>query len=59
MPRYIFKKEKDLDNKFDTTAVEITVDTESLPNILMAFEEFLKGSGFSIRGTLEIVEDEE
>lgn len=58
MPKYIFKKEKDPNNTFDNTTVEITVDTELLDDILVAFKEFLLGSGFYIGGEIEISEEE-
>lgn len=58
MPKYIFKKEKDLNNTFDNTTVELAVDTESQDEILTAFEEFLRGCGFYFDGTIELVKDE-
>lgn len=58
MPKYIFKKLKDESNKFDTATVEITVETEDLGEVLQAFEEFLKGSGFHFKGSVDISDEE-
>ena len=58
MPKYIFKKEKDRENRFDNTTVEIAVETESRDEILPAFEEFLRGCGFYIKDTIEVVMEE-
>ena len=58
MPKYTFKKEKDPENTFDNTTVELTVDTVSREEILTAFEEFLRGCGFYFDGTIEVVSDE-
>ena len=58
MPKYIFKKLKDENNDFDTTTVELTVESENLGDVVEAFEEFLRGSGFHPRGSLDFIEDD-
>jgi len=56
---YKFIKEQDLDNQYDTTRVEVQCNATSLPDILEAFESFLRGSGYVFTGTLDIVTEEE
>jgi|CXWL01.1.fsa_nt_gi hypothetical protein len=58
MSKFIFIKEQDKDNHFDTTTVRIESDTVSLPELLNDFEDFLRGAGFRFDGSLEIVDDE-
>lgn len=57
-----FKKERDLDNSFDTSEVILKSYSNILPDILEDFEGFLRACGFVFDGTIEIVpniEDEE
>lgn len=57
MSKYIFIKEKNKDNKFDNTNVIIEVETESLNDLVDAFEEYLLACGFKFPGsTLDLVE---
>lgn len=56
---YIFKHQRDPENRFDTTDITFEVDTVSLAELVQAFEHFLKASGFSFDGQLEVVSDEE
>jgi hypothetical protein len=58
MARYTFIKEKDFKNVFDSTKVTVEIDCVSLNEVLEAFEDFLKGSGFILKGKVEIIEDE-
>jgi hypothetical protein len=57
MPKYIFKKERDLDNRFDSSTVEFNVDTESLEELITEFTLFLKAVGFQFDGELQLVEE--
>lgn len=58
MSIYKFIKEKDETNRFDNTRVEVEVDDVCLPEIIKAFEDFLRGCGFAFDGELDIVEDD-
>lgn len=58
MPTYKFKKERELENKFDTTMVEMTCDTCSLDVLLESFEEFLIACGFDRDIKLENVKND-
>ena len=44
--QYKFIKEKDPDNRFDTTRVTIECDTVDKQELLEAFYDFLDGCGF-------------
>jgi uncharacterized membrane protein len=46
MPKYEFKKIKDPENQFDITNVSIEVESESMNDVIEAFEEFLAACGF-------------
>lgn len=59
MSKYKFVKYKDIENSYDTTKVIIQLDANSLPELLEAFEDFLRASSFSFDGHLEIVKDDE
>lgn len=48
MAKYIFKKIRDPENKFDNVDLEMTVDTISKNEIIDAFREFLLGCGYQI-----------
>lgn len=56
MGSYIFKKEQDIDNRFDNYTLEMRSTDVSLIELLENFEAFLRGCGFHFTGTLEIVE---
>ena len=38
--------------------VEVTTESESLSEVISAFEDYLRGCGFQVDGHLDIVEDE-
>jgi hypothetical protein len=42
----------------DGTTITMTFEANYLPDVLMNIKHFLQGVGFSIRGELEVVEDE-
>jgi glycine cleavage system regulatory protein len=50
----LFKKEKDLENPYDFTEVVVSVESDSLSDIVEGFVGFLKASGFSLED-LEVV----
>lgn len=56
---YVLKKKRDPDNRFDTTYVIHVIETENLEDLLDGFTEFLKGCGFSIKGRIGILDEEE
>ena len=56
---YKFIKEQDKTNHFDNTRIEVQCDAVSLPDILEAFEYFLKGCGFEFKGNVDIIPIEE
>lgn len=56
--QYVFMKKLDVTNEYDRTGVRIECTGESnLSDLLEAFEEFLKASGFIFRGQIELVDD--
>ena len=57
--KYILKKIKDPDNpEHDITNVSIEFETCELSKVLECMEDFLRASGYTIKGNL-IIEDEE
>lgn len=58
MNKFKFIKYRNEDNEFDRTKVVHIVEAGTLPELLEAFEDFLKGCAFSFEGQLEVVEDE-
>lgn len=42
----IFKKTRNKSNEFDNTDITHEVDAQTLPEIIEAFEYFLRGAGF-------------
>lgn len=58
---FIFKKQRDESNEFDTTTVTIESNAVSLPDILSDFKDFLMASGYVIspEDTLIIYKDGE
>lgn len=58
MTKYKFIKYKDKHNEFDTTNVLIQTETVILDDLLESFKEFLLASGYSIKGDIEIVDNE-
>lgn len=58
MNRYTFIKTRDVQNPYDITEINMTVETESLPELLEEFKNFLIASGFTIHGDIMIEEPE-
>lgn len=50
-----FIKYKDRANKFDTTSVYMISTANHLPDILEDFADFLRASGFTVDGAIEVV----
>jgi len=46
MPKYIFKKLRDTDNRFDTSSIEMVVETECLDELREQFDLFLHACGY-------------
>lgn len=61
MSQFIFKKLRDPNNKYDTTDVIFKVEAITLPELIEAFEDFLKATGFVInpKEHLDLVHDDE
>lgn len=59
MAKYTFIKARDEGNHFDKTTVIIEVDTDSLDDLLEGFQEFINGCGFSLKGAIDIIPEEE
>jgi len=60
MSKYIFIKEQDASNKFDTTRVELHSSTVDLDTVIEDFTSFLKASGFYFdRLELHVEKEEE
>lgn len=57
--KFVFIKEVDASNDYDTTEITFKSKAESLPVILEDFGCFLKASGFVFDGSLEIVSEDE
>ena len=58
--KYTFQSERDTQNNFDCTNIILTVESDSLEEILQAFEDFLLANGFSLHDVhLDLVEDED
>lgn len=58
MSKFVFIKNKDSNNEFDTSTVKMESDTEVLGDILEDFENFLRGCGYIINGTIDVVPNE-
>jgi hypothetical protein len=58
---YIFKKTIDPENHFDNSTVEISIQASSvvLEDLLVEFENFLRGCGYNFNGRLDIVEEDD
>lgn len=58
---YKFIKTRNDESRHDHSYIEhqFLDDDATYHDILQAFEDFLKGCGFSFKGSLQIVEDEE
>lgn len=54
---YKFTKTRDVETEGYKADLELKIDTEHLEDLIFYFEDFLRGSGFVIDGTLKIVED--
>lgn len=60
MKKYTFQSERDTENKYDCTNIIFTVESDSLDDILEAFEAFLRANGFCLNGVhLDLVNDED
>lgn len=58
--KYTFQSERDTQNNFDCTNIILTVESDSLEEILQAFEDFLLANGFSLHDVhLDLVDDDE
>ncbi len=57
--KFVLKKLKDPDNKFDNTDVVIRIEAETLSELLEGMEDFIRGCGFHLDGTLDIISNEE
>lgn len=57
MNKYVFKKYKDPDNSFDNADITFEVEAETLPELLEAFDDFIKGCAFAPKGYLDYVEE--
>ena len=58
--KYTFQSERDVESKYDCTNVILTVESDSLEEILQAFEDFLLANGFSLHDVhLDLVDDDE
>lgn len=58
MAKYTFRADPDKDNRFEHTTVVIETNAVGLTEIVEAFENFLRGSGFVFNGYLDIVNNE-
>ena len=47
MTKYIFTKHKDPNNDYDVSSVTMTVEAETISEIMEEFKGFLVASGFS------------
>ena len=58
---YKFIKEIDENNRYDCHRVEIVLPHThaDLDTLLEVFEYFLKSAGFYLKGSIEVIEDEE
>ena len=54
MAKYIFKKIRDPENKFDNVDLEMTVDAVTKAELLTAFREFLLGCGYHVDSLEEV-----
>lgn len=54
-----FSKTPNPDNRFDLSTVSLEIDNEcTLPELLEAFGDFLKGCGYQFEGTIDIVKED-
>lgn len=58
MATYIFIKKPDTNNEYDITTVQIKVETIIVDDLLDAFEDFLKASGYVVNGKISIIKKE-
>lgn len=58
MNKYKFIKEVDPDNEYDKARIEFEVEAETWGDLLEYFEQFVRGCGFSPKGTFDAVEAE-
>jgi hypothetical protein len=56
---HTFTKTRDPENRFDHTEVTVKTSAEQLSDIVAAFEDYLRATGFHFEGQrLELVDDE-
>lgn len=58
MNKFTFKHEWKKEQEFyssPTSSTTVEIEAEALEDVLQAFEQFLRGSGFYFEGTLDIV----
>lgn len=56
---YKFVKLKDKNNEYDNIKIKMSVETDTLSDLLEAFSDFLKASGFNFKGEVIIYDEEE
>lgn len=54
---YKFIKLRNPENRFDNTEVEVSVEAETLDELLEAFQDFLLACSYRPTGNLDFVED--
>ncbi len=60
MKKYTFQSERDVENKYDCTNIILTVESDSLTDIIQGVEYFLRANGFTLANKhIDIVEDDE
>lgn len=55
---HTFTKTRDLENHHDLTEVTVETAAVELPDLLAAFEDYLRGCGYCFDGKVDIVPDE-
>lgn len=58
MTKYVFKKERDLDNRFDISEIEMTVEGQTLNEIVEEFGRFLIACGYGAESVREYLNNE-
>jgi len=55
---HTFSYTPDPQNSYDHTSVTVSTNTPSLEEVLQAFEQYLRATGFHFVGVVDIVNDE-